>query len=139
MYYGRKGIYCQYLRIKKLLFQDFAKTLLLHEMSLFHGNNNVEKLTRPRLCLICLCIVMRCIMNTKTFFVNTLPLQFHRCPLSIDASKYQTAVLSAQTKTILQADIHFSRAGCIGNIIQVTVRVRGLIIYCWMDDSFVYD
>jgi len=64
---------------------------------------------------------------------------FH-CWLSpANTSKHQTAVFTTQTKTILQTYIHLSRASYIGDIIQITVRVRGLIIYSWMDNPFVHN
>jgi hypothetical protein len=64
---------------------------------------------------------------------------FH-CWLSpTNTPKHQAAVFSSQTKTILQTYIHLSRASYIGDVIQITVRVRGLIVYSRMDDSFVHN
>jgi hypothetical protein len=64
---------------------------------------------------------------------------FH-CWLSpTHTSEHQAAVFSSQAKTILQTHIHLGRTSYVGDIIQVTVRVRGLIIYGWVDNPFVHD
>ena len=63
---------------------------------------------------------------------------FH-CRLSpVDTSKHQAAVFSTQTKTILQTNIHLGRPSHVGHIIQITGRVRRLIVYSWVDDPFVH-
>ena len=113
-----------------------------------------------------LCIVIRCIMDIKDCFVNT-PIDigiwldilhsfdgielsscqndcitrnsfFHGRLSPVDTSKHQAAVFSTQTKTVLQTYIHLDRASYVRDIIQVTVRVRGFVVYGWVDDAFVH-
>jgi hypothetical protein len=153
--------------IQKTLPQDFVNRPLLPEIPSCRGNCGIEqKRTKPGLYLICLCIVIRCIMDIKDFFVNTLSdigtlrdnlhscdgielsswqshwttkgSSFHCRPSPVDTFKHQAAVLSTQTKTILQTYIHLGRAWYVGDIVQITVRVRGFIIYGWVDDPLVH-
>jgi hypothetical protein len=64
---------------------------------------------------------------------------FH-CWLSrANTSKHQTAIFSSQAKTILQTHIHLGRTSYVGDIIQVTVRVRRFIIYGRVDNPFVHN
>jgi len=150
-----------------MLLQDLVNRPLPQEMPPFRGNCGIEQeRTRPGLYPIYLCIVIRCIMDIKDFFVNTLvdigiwldilyscegiglpscqsdwitkSRSFH-CRLSpVDTSKHQAAVFSTQTKTILQTNIHLGRPSHVGHIIQITGRVRRLIVYSWVDDPFVH-
>jgi len=113
-----------------------------------------------------LCIVIRCIMDIKDCFVNTpidigiwldilhsfdgielsscqsdcitIKFSFRGRPSPVDTSEHQAAVLSTQTKTVLQAYIHLDRASDVRDVIQVTVRVRGFVVYGWVDDAFVH-
>jgi hypothetical protein len=150
-----------------MLLQDFVNRPLPQEMSPFRGTCGIEyERSKPGLYPIYLCIVIRCIMNIKDFFVNTLidigiwsdilhsrsGIELPSCqsdrignrsPLHgwlspVDTSKHQTAVFPTQTKTILQTYIHLGWASYVGDIIQITVRVRGFVVYGWVDDAFVH-
>ena len=71
MYYEYKTFFCQYPRIK-IPQEDFVTMQFFGEISPCHdrhGNN--EEMTKLRMCLIYMCIVMRCIMNIYKIFVNT--------------------------------------------------------------------
>ena len=150
-----------------MLLQDLVNRPLPREMSPFRGNCGIEQeRTKPGLYPIYLCIVIRCIMDMKDFFVNTLfdigiwldilhscsgielsscqsdritkCSSFH-CRLSpTNTSQHQAAVSSPQTKTILQTNIPLGRPSHVGHIIQITGRVRRLIVYGWVDDPFVH-
>lgn len=167
MYYGCKKNSCQYLPIKKR-FSEISSTGSCHEKYRWPAETAVsnKKGPKPRLYPIYLCIVIRCIMNIKIFFVNTLStsayacasctalaaVNYHpaeaagrpnvphfHCQLSrVNTSEYQTAVFSSQAKTILQAHVHLGLPRCIGDIIQIAGGVGSLIIYGWVNNPLIH-
>jgi len=122
-----------------------------------------QERTRLELYSVYLCIVIRCIMNIKVFFVNTLPVFAYACKAlaasndhpdrvtgsrtvphfhcrfsRVDTSQYQTAVFSSQAETVLQTYVHLDLPGCVRNIVQITIGVGSLIVYGWMNNTIIH-
>jgi len=68
MYYEYKEIFCQYPQIKNRYSKILSHAIASENVT---PEGNSKKRTKPESHLIYLCIVMRCIMNIKKFFVNT--------------------------------------------------------------------